>query len=381
MRFAPEHVGLLFSNREITNSRQFLDREPFSWAVKWLHSDIGAVIRERPTPTRENKKATTPIIKQTPHMVYNLPMQNAYRYSILQEEDCAIETINNLPGLLMLELVGVVNLLAQCRQMVALAHLYEMVRPHPHIETLNDKWYQNCYETLNQPDNPIKIHPTWHEQFIETTHALLNIPSDDPLDLIWQNTLSLSASVVLDNAEMFEQSVQQLKGWIERIHPEGYIIPLSRYDIDNSFNRMFFAASGLALSAEISTQAGENIWDFENRGVGVQTAVTYMFSYYYYPDQWRWASNINPNDKKRASSKQPLERPISVPNEEELKRLYREHGAFFDITEYRKPIRTGNILVEEFRPFFSPFDGGLSTLTHHAPLPEKRKGFLGLFGG
>jgi hypothetical protein len=329
MPFIPHHYGLYFNEEHLQNAKNQRDKEPTSWAWAWLMADSEAVLRQRPTPTHADKKATTPVTKPLLSPL-GQALQGAYRYRALGDTASGVLAVQFLQAGNGFE--DNLGLLENIQSLMAMAHCFEMVRDHPDLRLFGNQWLQAFHERVD---------------------ILVNAPSTSPHERAWQNSLHVVAGVVLESQRHFELGVSAIQQMVNSIHPEGYIKAIVEGADELSFWRMLTTISALTLGAETATLAGENLWAYENRGVGIGTAVTYMVYYYFYPDKWKWATGITT---------------------EMTRQLFIEHGAFIEIAAHRATLRGVDILLDDQRPLFSALNGGLTTLTHSIkPSPEKKK--------
>lgn len=175
------------------------------------------------------------------------------------------------------------------------------------------------------------------------------------VDALWQNLLTMAAGVVLEDARACDQAADTFRQTIrESVHPEGYINAALGEPDGGTLQRMLRSAQALILTAEIGTHAGYNLWSYESRGVSALTPVPYLLYYYYYPEKWRWESDLEL---------------------EATQAFYRQHAGFWEIANHRGQLRDLATLLDDLRPVFDAYGGGLTTLSH-SPLPRRR----GLFG-
>ena len=222
------------------------------------------------------------------------------------------------------------SFVARCEQIVATAQVIEMVR-----ELLPDGWQADFEKQVNA----------------------LNAPADDLLADIWQATAQIAAAVVLEDETLFTMSIDRLQQVIRsEIHPEGYLPALVQDSAGSALERQVRAAQGLTLAAEIAAHAGtgENLWDYEVRGISVKTAAIYAAAYYEYRDSWQWDDPPLPDDNER---------------------FYQQHAAFLEMLNRQlRPVILKDTL-EKLRPLMS-VGGGFATLSHGIPQqPWWRFGF------
>ncbi|MCU0514595.1 MAG: alginate lyase family protein [Anaerolineae bacterium] len=231
--------------------------------------------------------------------------------------------------------------LATLRQAVAQAHILALLRPHPALP------------------------PAWLADFAAHVAALVEPPQALPDALPWELALCITAGLLLADADLFQHGVARFKGWIDSgaIHPEGFLKTVADGKGSRTLERQLDAVCALTLAAEAATLAGEPLWQYENRGVGVPTAAAYLVYYYFYPEKWRWDA---PGTYTRAMTGD----------------LYRQQGACLEIVQARVPakaLRGVDLFFAEQRPLFSAY-GGFTTLTHASPPPPARRGWFGQRG-
>ena len=143
------------------------------------------------------------------------------------------------------------------------------------------------------------------------------------------------------------------------VHPEGYfkLLVVNATDKESAFKDMVLACAALTLAAEAASQAGENLWQYEKRDVGLNTSVTYLVYYYFYPDKWRWGEGEMSDEYTQA--------------------IFTDIGAGLEISNRRVNPRGVELLLEDQRPFFNAYMGGLTTLSH---IKTEKPRYFGLFG-
>jgi hypothetical protein len=82
------------------------------------------------------------------------------------------------------------------------------------------------------------------------------------------------------------------------------------------------------------------------------TAAVYPIYYFYVTDKWTWE----------------LLTPAQV------QAAFRRHGGYLEIVYQRAQPRDFRPLLEDLRPIYDPFAGGVTTLTHGLPL---KRGWFG----
>lgn len=220
---------------------------------------------------------------------------------------------------------------------LALAHAFEMVRDH--VRWTEDKqavWladFANWIETLNQ---------TWDT----STYT----------EKVWLSTLNAAAGVVLEDESLLHTAAQLYRQIIDQdIHPTGYIAQV--VEDKNGYQQFVSVIHAMTLLAEIAKNAGIglDLWNYNNRGVSIATAALYPLYYYYYPEKWLWSENLET---------------------EETTQVFKMHGGYLEMLNQHLNRRTTaiDLILDEIRPVFDTYGGGLVTLTHG--VPERR----GLFG-
>lgn len=246
----------------------------------------------------------------------------------------------------------------------AIAYLQRHADPAPgapYIEAVATLMTQaQCFEM-------VRDHPAWAQQagWLDSFAARLDTiqrPFADlmQVDQLWLNALNLAGAVVLEREALFQQAVAVFQRVIdEDIHPEGYILKAvnledeARAYYGDGLYRMLLSAQALILTAEAAAHAGVDLWAYEQRGVSALTPTPYLLYYYYFPEKWRWDEGL-------------LTEPVQA--------LYRRHAGLWDMAQRRVYSVDRRLLLEELRPVYDVWGGGLTTLTHgDAP----RRGWFG----
>lgn len=213
-------------------------------------------------------------------------------------------------------------------------------------------------------DNPAweRIQTDWFTTF-DAYLGRLNQPPDDAtlLDSFWLSAVNIGAGIVLDDEALLEHGAETYRQAVdEHIHPEGYLKGIVDEDeATDTYLKQVSGTCALVLMAEMAEQVGMDLWGYNNRGVTPITAATYLHYYYYYPEKWKWEADLTP---------------------EQTEAIIKAQGAFIEIVNRRSPMRGIETLLEDQRPLFDPYGGGLTTLTHGTSAPESGKKRWRLFG-
>jgi hypothetical protein len=254
---------------------------------------------------------------------------------ILQQDD--LMPANPANGL---ELAAAALTQAQC---------FEMVRDHPEF-TRSSEWMQH-FRAIVEDLNRAGADWLYSEQ-------------------VWLNALNLAAGIVLEDEHLFAQAVDVFKEIIRHdVHPDGYIRKAMQGQKHESLMRMLLTAQALLLTAEMASHAGEDLWAFNERRVSALTPMPYLLYYYYYPEKWRWDAEIEDD-----SVPEEGESRIEI---EAAQALYKRHAGMWEIAQRQSWSKDRQVLLDEIRPVYDLWGGGLVTLTH-GTADQKRKRF-GLF--
>lgn len=191
----------------------------------------------------------------------------------------------------------------------------------------------------------------------EIARLPLPLSDDDALEAYWAAAVAMALGCLLDDDAHIDRAAAAYRRAIDqRIHPEGYIRGM--VDMEHklagwhSYQRQLSATGALALIAEMASQRGIDLWAYDKRAVSIHTAAAYTHYYYYFPERWRWGEGLT-----RAHTETAM----------------RREGAFYELVNRQQPPRGIEALFAEQRPFFCACGGGLTTLTHGAPRPKKRR--------
>jgi hypothetical protein len=218
--------------------------------------------------------------------------------------------------------------------------------------------------TLAQVSELVRDHPAWGAKrawldAFAGCVADLGPPLDDlPLpDAAWLNALYLVGGVVLEHDAWFKGAVETFQRMVDLdIHPEGYIPRAVEAQVsqDHSLYRLLLTAQALILMAEAAGHAGVDLWAYEKRGVSAMTPLPYLLYYYYYPEKWRWDDSLEL---------------------EKTQALYRQHAGLWEMAQRRAYSRDRRLLLDELRPVYDVWGGGLVTLSHGGE--ARRRGWFG----
>ena len=205
-------------------------------------------------------------------------------------------------------------------------------------------------------------HPLWQametERFAEIGSASLrlnqSIDDSDMLRRFWLAAVTMATGILLDDDAQFDGAAAVYRRAVDQhIHPEGYIKGI--VDVEGAeltYEAQLSATCALVLLAEMAEQVGVDLWTYNNRAVSTNTAATYSFYYYFFPERWRWEPDLT------------RERTVAA---------VRREGAFFEMVNRRNPLRGVEQLFAERRPLFSAYGGGLTTLTHGLAPPKRKR--------
>lgn len=326
------HFGLYFGAAEHAAARQQRPKDAdlqMAWA--WLEAEPDTLVLEK-APTRNRRERIEVHKSSLPGL--SAFVEAGFRYRFLDHEAAGEEAAAALqqrpfpqPGRLPDALL----------ESAALLHAAELLRPL----LLNSPWW------------------TQLEPFLQT---LLAQEPPGYVERVWQRLLSVTGGIVLENDSWLQQGMDAFRRIIdEDIRPDGYIRPaVERKEEERdgmSFWRMTLVTAALSLAAEAARQVGEDLWGYERRDVGINTAATYLVFYYFYPEKWRWDDGLT---------------------EETTHAIFTEYGAFIELVTAHAHPRGVELLLERERPFFSAAVGGLTSLSHFETQRHKKVGFFGL---
>ncbi len=328
-----EHLGLYFGQAEIDNANSQRDKQDnLQSAWQWLLASEGEIIKER----KPLQKDADPIQVIKPALTAEQSLiEQAFRYRFADDIPAGESAAQFLQH--DFKLADQATLLETITHTLLGAHAFEMLRDLM----------------------PNATH--WLNVFADFTGSLLQAYDEASYqEKLWLIALSIVSGVVLEDAGLFENGTALFRHVIDNdVHPEGYFKPLvaNATHKETAFGDMVLACAALTLAAEAATQAGENLWQYENRDVGINTAVTYLVYYYFYPDKWRWGEDDL--------------------TEEQTQAIFADLGAWIEISTRRVNPRGVELLLDDQRPFFNAYMGGLTTLSH---FETKKPKLFGLFG-
>lgn len=261
---------------------------------------------------------------------------HASRHRLLGDDDSGAQAVALLQGAELAHRMDVVTMATA----LGYLHAYEMVCEHASWAGQSGAWLDGMR--------------SWLE-------GGFGIAVSHPVEAYWRVALRLGGAVVLEDDGAFHQGVSDFRGLVDaQIHAEGYLKDIVTLDGGASFQHQQEAMKALVLGAEIARQAGEDLWQYEQRGVSVTTGVAYQVYYYFFPDKWRWAE-VSPYD------------------EAFMHESFSHGGAYIEIATQRNRPRNVEFMLEERRPFFDALGGGFTTLTHgiggEADKPRRRGWF------
>lgn len=321
--FQPNHCGLYFTSEHIQQARDHRDAEPFRSAWNVL---------------RQRRQVELLALVQWQGLLYRLDDDaeaGARAVRILQQDDL-------MPS-------NPANNIERVAAALTQAQGFEQVRDHPAFADAGD-WMQR-FRALVDDLNRVAGDWLYSEQ-------------------VWVNALNLAAGIVLEDEQRFIQAAEVFKGLIRHdVHPEGYIRKAAQGQPHESLMQMLLAAQALILTAEMATHAGEDLWAFNERRVSALTPAPYLLYYYYYPEKWRW-------DAETEGDAVPEEGESRI-EPEAAQALYKRHAGMWEMAQKQSWSKDRQMLLDDIRPVYDLWGGGLVTLTHATPEPKRKR--FGLF--
>lgn len=332
MNFQAEHIGLYFGQSQIKNvQEQYRNYQDLTIAWQWLQANSDEIVGET-KPQNQYEEARQIIKPQLDSLGHAI--EAGFRYRFLEDKTAAEQVISELETSIGLSEQS--TLLETIQSTLTAAHCFEMVR-----ETFDDS-------------------EQWLNEFALFTDKLIKSTDEaSSLEQLWLITLKIVSGVVLENKSHFNAGITAYHQAIdEHIHPEGYIKPIVKDEEDavKAYREMTLACAALVLATEAASQAGYDLWSYKSRDVSINTAATYLVYYYFYPDKWRWGEGLI---------------------ESETQAIFRDYGAWMDIICHHVMPRGVELLLSQQRPFFNPYMGGLTTLSHFKTKGHKRWGLFG----
>ncbi len=323
------HSGLYFTAQNIERARKNRETEPFKSA--WTLLD---------QPSAPSSELDVPDV-----------LWPALRYRFADDSSAAVEAIDALQNGVGLDAGE--NRFKTLAASVMLAQTFELLRDHPDFAPEAQSRWQGRFAALVSSLSS-------DAQSVDMQVALPSVWRGDRfVEYIWSGLLNLVAGIVLENDAFREQGAMLFRQIIQfHVRPEGYLPfavepPYGEEEGDGgSLQRQLLASAGLVLMAEAAAHVHLDLWGFASRSISAVTAGSYCIYFYYYPEEWRW----------------------DTISEEHYNALYKSSGGFLEILNAHARPKNLKMLFDDLRPFYNPFIGGLTTLTH--ALPPKR----GLFG-
>ncbi len=191
------------------------------------------------------------------------------------------------------------------------------------------------------------------------------------VEALWRNTLRLIGGIVLEDEARFSQAVEGFSEAVRHdLHPDGYV---RKAAVDGdpalSLHRMLLAVQALILCAEAASHAGQDLWALSQRGVSVLTPLPYLLYYYYYPEKWRWDVEVEVEGVPEAG--------LASLDPQAVQGFYRQHAGLWEMAQHHSLSPDRQRLLDELRPIFDLWGGGLVTLSHGAePVRHRRFGLF-----
>lgn len=188
----------------------------------------------------------------------------------------------------------------------------------------------------------------------ERIHIINQQPGADYAAEAWRALANTAAGVALADETLFARGTEAYRAVIDHdIHPDGYLPKV--VESPNGYFEMLLTVQALTLNAEAARHAGLDLWRYNNRGVSIVTAALYTLYYYFYPEKWKWGEHLTL---------------------EEVQPFFKSHGAYLEMLNLHigRPTKAIDLILDDQRPLFDTFGGGMTTLTH-APMIRR-----GLFG-
>lgn len=176
--------------------------------------------------------------------------------------------------------------------------------------------------------------------------------ADDIVEKLWQSVVQTAIGVLTQDEARLQDGISVFHWAIdEAIHPEGYLTEAVKVGPEaTALERQIKSVQALCLIAEMVKST--NLWKYNNRGVSITTAATYPLYYFFYPEKWKW----NGEEWK----------PSNGVTEADAKQIFKSHAGFLELVRhhYDPPLKAIQMILDELRPVYDPFCGGLLTLSH-----------------
>jgi hypothetical protein len=323
-------AGLYFQSDQIDLVRAQVEKDAvLGLAWRWLQAEPGAVIGEVPAAVRGADPQ--PIVK--PQLdAMEMTIEGALRYRFFNDLAAGQYAIEQLEGGFGHQMGA--NLLETLMLTLPAAQTCALMVP-----MLKDR------------------SGVWLKTFRDFSRHLLSAEAGaGVVEQSWLVALRIVSGILLGDDALKADGVARYRALVDsQIHPEGYIKAAVEGRDGQTFLRQMLTVAGLTLAAEAAYQTGEDLRGYENRDVSLNTAATYLVYYYFYPDKWRWDSDLT---------------------EDQTAALFRQVGAFMEMVVAHRVPRGVEMLLDVQRPLFSASMGGLTTLTHYRP-PVRKKGWFG----
>lgn len=313
-----EHYGLYFSEAQVMTARNQAKHPPFKQAWERLDTPVDA--------------SADPLEQA---MIHALRWRF---YKLIGEGETAVGLYHRAAG----QPLDDASLLDRCIYTTALAQLFELVRDHPLAEAIPSS--ESVHLLLERASE------------VETVTQDADVQGIAYLERIWAALVMMSAGVVGEDAERRERAADVYHHIIDHdIRPAGFIPQIVDGKDGGSLLRTLIALKGLTLLAEASQYSGLDLWSYSNRGVSLVTTALYPLYYYFYPEKWKWDSDLDP---------------------ETVKADFRAHASYLEPLNHHigRPTKAIDLILNEIRPIYNPYGGGLLTLSHGV---RQRRGLFG----
>lgn len=264
------------------------------------------------------------------------PLWGAFRYRFMEDSQAGIQSILAIEAQLETPPTEDTTYLETVAETISAAQAFEMLRNHPEFSFVRKAGWMNRLEAR--------------------VDSLSTSPyKDSYVENLWMGALVMASGIVLEREDIFQIAVEVFQNAIDYdIRPQGHIPRAIEGGDGGAMYRQIAAVTALTLMAEAASHAGVDLWNYENRGISITTAAIYPIYYFYTTEKWMW-------DKELSSG--------------EVQMWFKRFGGYLEFIKRRSSIRDLNPLLEDLRPIFTPFAGGLTTLTHGEP--TRRRGLFG----